>query len=141
MILIDTKVISEPMKAHGDANVAAWLDAQVAETLYISAVSLSELLLGIETLPQGKRRKALTTTLADQISALFGDRVLSFDLSAARAYAAIVSRTRKAGYAISVPDGQIAAIAETHRFAIATRDEAPFRAAGLAVINPWTSES
>lgn len=141
MILIDTNVISEPMKARGDPNVAAWLDAQAAETLYVSAISLSELLLGIEMLPAGQRRKAVATALADQIAGLFGDRVLPFDLSAARAYAILVGRARKAGQAISVTDGQIAAIAETHRFIVATRDEAPFRAAGLAIINPWASQS
>ena len=69
MILLDTNVVSEPMRQQPDPRVQNWLDAQAVETLYLSAVSLSELLLGIENLPTGKRRRALAASLNDQISA------------------------------------------------------------------------
>jgi predicted nucleic acid-binding protein len=46
-------------------------------------------------------------------------------------------RARKAGLAISFADGQIAAIAAARGFVIATRDVAPFRAAGIETIDPW----
>ena len=55
MIVLDTNGISEPMKPHGNPTVQAWLDRQVAETLYLTATSLAELLAGIEILPYGKR--------------------------------------------------------------------------------------
>ncbi len=139
MILIDTNVVSEPMKARGDPRVAAWLDAQAAETLFLSAVSVAELLLGVEVLPLGKRRAALSELIAGRVIALFAERVLPFDLASARAYAAVVARARKRGVAISVADGQIAATAAARGFAVATHDGAPFRAAGLTVIDPWTA--
>ncbi len=62
---------------------------------------------------------------------------MSFDLAAARAYASIMSGARARGLAVSVPDGQTAAIAAANRLSVATRDEAPFRAAGLMTVNPW----
>jgi toxin FitB len=137
MIILDTNVISEPMKIDGNAAVQAWLDMQVAETLFLTAVGLSELLLGIEVLPVGKRKQALAAALGDQIRVLFGPRILPFDQNAADAYAGLIARSREAGNAISVIDGQIAAIAAVHDFAVATRDVGPFEAAGVTVINPW----
>jgi len=137
MIVLDTNVISEPIKIEGNAAVQAWLDAQVAETLFLTAVGLSELLLGIEILPVGKRKQALAAALGDQIRVLFGPRILPFDQKAAEAYAGLIARSREAGHMISVIDGQIAAIAAVHGFAVATRDLGPFEAAGVTVINPW----
>ncbi len=139
MILLDTNVVSEPMRPKPDARVLAWLDAQAAESLYLSTVSFAELLLGIVSLPPGKRRKALASAFHEQVIALFGERVVPFDLAAAEAYAQVVTRARRHGYPIAVADAQIAAVAESHRFTVATRDEAPFHAAGIPVINPWNT--
>jgi predicted nucleic acid-binding protein len=137
VIILDTNVVSEPMKPHGNPAVHAWLDRQVADTLYLTATNLAELLVGIEVLPQGKRRDGLDAALAGLVGELFGSRVLPFDHEAAIMYATLVGRAQAAGRGISVADGQIAAIAAVHNFAVATRDTAPFSATGVAVINPW----
>jgi predicted nucleic acid-binding protein len=139
MIILDTCVISEPMKAKADPDVAAWLDRQVAETLYLTATNLSELLVGIELLPQGRRKRGMAEELRELLDRLFGERFLEFDREAAVAYAVLVSRATAKGLAISVADGQIAAIAAVHGFAVATHDTAPFLAAGVPVVNPWES--
>ena len=140
MILLDTNVVSEPMRLRPDPRVQDWLDAQAIETLYLSTISLSELLLGIESLPTGKRRRALAAALGEQIVSLFDSRILPFDVAAAEAYAKVVTHARGQGHAISVADGQIAAIAVVRSLRVASRDETSFQAAGLAVINPWTTE-
>jgi predicted nucleic acid-binding protein len=140
MILLDTNVVSEPMRRQPDRHVQDWLDAQAIETLYLSTIRLSKLLLGIENLPVGKRRAVLAAALSEQIVSLFEDRIIPFDIAAAEAYAKIVVLARRNGYAIAVADGQIAAIAASHNLKIASRDESPFHAAGLAVVNPWTTE-
>lgn len=137
MIVLDTNVVSEPMKPDGDRRVEAWLDEQLAETLYITSISLSELFLGVELLPDGKRKKELGVALRELLETLFGDRVLPFELQAAIQYAASMSKARAAGRTISMADGQIAAIAAAHGFTVATRDTAPFVAAGVPVVNPW----
>lgn len=137
MIILDTNVVSEPTKPNGHRGVQAWLDDQIAETLYLTSISLSELLLGVEVLPDGKRKAGLAAALSDLLSTLFGARVLPFDQQAATMYAGRVSQARAAGRAISMADGQIAAIATVHGFTVATRDTAPFVAAGVPVVNPW----
>ncbi len=137
MIVLDTNVVSEPMKPYGNPIVRDWLDRQVAETLYLPATSLAELLTGIEILPEGTRKGGLSVGLAELLALLFGSNILPFDQQAAIAYAPMVSHARAAGKIISVADGQIAAIASVRGFTIATRDVEPFVAAGLSVINPW----
>ncbi len=136
MIVLDTNVISEAMKAIPNPAVQAWLDAQAAETLYLSSVTLAELMFGIGSLPSGRRKDALTETL-DGLLELFGDRVLDFDVAAAKNYAELAVTARAAGKGLPTPDGYIAAIATAHGFAVATRDIAPFQAAQVTVINPW----
>jgi predicted nucleic acid-binding protein len=138
VILVDTNVVSEPLKTRGDMRVVAWLDRQPAETLFISTISVSEILFGVATLPSGKRRARLAEAFENEILRLFAGRVLPFDLQAARAYASLMSVARARGRSISTADGQIAAIAAANGFSVATRDETPFRAAGLSVVNPWT---
>jgi hypothetical protein len=137
MIILDTYVVSEPMRAQANPSVQDWLDRQAAETLYLTATNLSELLFGIELLPDGRRKTEMAAALQKLLSRLFESRILAFDQAAAAAYALLVSRARAKGLAISVADGQIAAIAAVHGFTIATRDTAPFLAAGVPVINPW----
>lgn len=139
MIILDTNVVSEPMKPNGNPAVRDWLDRQAAETLYLTATSLSELLVGIEMLPHGKRKEGLAAALNELLVSLFGPRILPFDRQAAMAYAPLVGRARAAGCLVSVADGQIGAIADVYGFAVATRDTAPFIATGVLVINPWES--
>jgi len=141
VIILDTNVVSEPMKPDGDRRVRDWLDDQIAETLYLTSISLSELLLGVELLPDGKRKEGLAVALAELLAELFGPRILPFDQQAATVYAAQVSRARASGRAVSIADGQIAAIAAVHGFTVATRDTVPFIAAGLPVVNPWEIQS
>lgn len=137
MIVLDTNVVSEPMKHNANSAVQIWLDQQVAESLYLTATSLSELLVGIEILPNSRRKAGLDAALNELLANLFGSRILSFDRRAAMAYAPLVGRARSRGRLISVADGQIAAIASVHGFTVATRDTTPFVAAGIPIINPW----
>ncbi|MDF0491627.1 type II toxin-antitoxin system VapC family toxin [Sphingomonas sp. H39-1-10] len=136
MIVLDTNVISEMMKAAPAPAVAGWLDAQRAETLYLSAITIAEIRFGIACLPEGKRRDALAGAFACTED-LFAGRVLAFDYAAARRYADLAASARSVGKGFPTPDGYIAAIAATHGYAVATRDVAPFEAGFIPVINPW----
>lgn len=140
MIVLDTNVVSEAMKPEPQASVQAWLDRQTSETLYLSSVTIAELLFGIRSLPAGRRRKILDATL-DGLLALFGERVLPFDTDAARHFAELAVTARSAGKGFPTPDGYIAAIAASRGFIVATRDVSSFQAAGLKVINPWEAET
>ena len=136
MIVLDTNVVSEAMKPEPHSAVRAWLNDQAAETLYLSSVTLAELLFGIGALPVGKRKDMLAQAL-DGLGRLFRDRVLPFDSDAAQHYADLAAKARAAGRGFPMPDGYIAAIAVSRRFIVASRDTAPFDAAGVSVINPW----
>ncbi|MNS63268.1 Toxin FitB [compost metagenome] len=91
-------------------------------------------------MPEGRRKHGLSETL-DGLLALFGDRVLMFDTGAARHYAELAVKARLAGKGFPTPDGYIGAIAASRGYIVATRDTAPFEAAGLTVINPWNHSS
>jgi toxin FitB len=138
MILLDTNVVSEAMKPEPGPAVRSWLDEQTAETLFLSSVTIAELMFGIGSLPKGKRKDRLTAAL-DGVLELFAGRILPFDTGAARRYADLAVKARAAGKGFPTPDGYIAAIAAAHDFAVASRDASAFAAAGLTVIDPWTA--
>lgn len=139
MIVLDTNVVSEAMKPQPSPAVRNWLNDQAAETLYLSSVTLAELLFGIGALPAGKRKQMLTQ-MVDGLMALFKDRVLPFDIDAARRYAELAVTARGVGRGFPTPDGYIAAIAVSRGFMVASRDTAPYEAARIPVINPWGAE-
>lgn len=139
MIIVDTNVVSEAIRPGRSLAVVNWLDAQIIETLYLTATSLSELRLGLEILPAGKRKNALTADVNALMATFFGTRILPFDKEAAIAYGELVVSARSRGRAVSVTDGQIGAIASVHDFSVATRDTTPFKALGVQVINPWNT--
>ena len=136
MIVLDTNVVSEAMKPEPHPAVRAWLNDQAAETLYLSSVTLAELLFGIAALPAGQRKDMLAQAL-DGLLELFKDRVLPFDTDAARRYAELAVTAKLGGRGFPTPDGYIAAIAASRDFIVASRDTAPYEAAGVSVINPW----
>ena len=136
MIILDTNVISEPLRPAGAPAVSAWLDRQDIETLFLTTISLAELRYGVAALPDGRRKAGLSEAIDGLILGLFGSRILPFDTKAAAAYAIIRARAKAAGKAIAAADGYIAAIAAARGFAVATRDTAPFEAAGVPVIDP-----
>ncbi len=137
MILLDTNIISEPLRRTPEARVVNWLDAQSLETLYLSAITVAELRFGVANLPAGKRRDELQAGLENQILPLFSGRIRPFAMDCTTAYAELMAKAKSAGLAIAPADGYIAAIAATNRFSVATRDASPFQAAGVNVINPW----
>lgn len=137
MIVLDTNVVSEPLRQAPEARVIEWIDAQALETLYLSAITVAELRFGMASLPAGKRRDRLQESLEKQILPLFAGRVLPFDMSASKAYGELMAKARTAGLAIGAADGYIAATAAANGMIVATRDVSPFEAAGVDTINPW----
>ena len=137
MIILDTNVVSEPLKPAPNPTVVAWLNAQDPRSLFITSISLAELLSGLESLPAGKRKQALTQALSLQLMALFAERVLSFDARSATAFARVQAQAQRVGLPVSFADGCIAAIAQAHGFAVATRNVRDFQGTGIALIDPW----
>jgi toxin FitB len=137
VIVLDTNVISEPLRPKADSAVRAWLNAQSPETLYTTTINLAELYAGVALLPAGKRRRQLHLELRASITRLFQGRVLPFDLAAAEAYAQIAEQAKAKGQTVPHDDGLIAAVARAHGFALATRNLSNFAGAGVGLIDPW----
>jgi toxin FitB len=136
-LLVDTNVVSEMMLPRMHPAVRRWLDGVEAAHLFLASTSLAELRFGVAILPPGRRKTNLSVTLDHLLTSLFQGRILAFDVEAAEQFGDIVSRARRRGQPIDMADGQIAAVAAVHGFAVATRDAGPFEAAGVAVVNPW----
>lgn len=137
MIVLDTNVVSEPLKPRPDADVVRWLDRQAPATLYLSTVSLAELLAGVRALPAGRRRTELQKVLGRELATLFADRILAFGEASAAAYAEVVGSAHAAGNPIHFADAAIAAVAVEHDFMLATRNARDFRGTPVRLVNPW----
>ena len=116
MIILDTNVVSEPLRPRPDRHVLEWLDRQAPATLYLTTINIAELWAGIEVLPAGRRRTQLHNAMAKEVLPLFEGRVLTFDPDAAVAFARIFSKAQAAGNSMDFADCAIAAIATVHRF-------------------------
>lgn len=138
MIILDTNVVSEAMRPSPDEAVMTWLAAQLPTTVWLSAMTVAEILFGISQLPEGRRRSALRSQFDLLLDRGFPGRVLPFDQQAAEAYANVMSERRAIGRPMSVADGQIAATALSHGARVATRDTRDFDGCGIELINPWT---
>ncbi len=137
MIILDTNVISEAFKPVPDKNVGDWLRRQPNSGLFTTAVNKAELLTGLAMMPDGKRKQALADILAVFFDESLQTQVLAFDEPAALQYARIFAQRRRSGRPISEIDCEIAAIALTGGYAVATRNVSDFEHCGIAVINPW----
>jgi toxin FitB len=139
MIIADTNVISEAMKASPSATVLHWLGSQHPLQLYTTTITQAEILYGIELLPHSKRRASVRAAAEAMFMHTFADRILPFDSEAAYAFAKIAAARRKRGRPIQIKGAQIAAIALSRGAIIATRDSRDFEDSGLRIINPWTA--
>jgi predicted nucleic acid-binding protein len=141
MIIVDTNLISEAARPAMDGNVRQWFASQPIDHLYTTTVSIAEIWFGIERLPAGRRQDLLRQSMQVIFDSHFLGRILPFDERAARAYGRLVASAEAQGRTILIADGQIAALAQVQGFAVATRDTAPFEAAGVPVVNPWNVRS
>lgn len=137
MILVDTNVLSEPLRPRPDESVVRWLNAQPIDTLFISTVTVAELRFGVASIPTSRRRTALADRLDGDLFPLFIGRVLSFDLASAAEYGSRAATARTNGATIGFADGCIASIAAANGLTVASRDIGPFEAMGVRVIDPW----
>ena len=137
MIVLDTNVLSEMMRAEPDSTVATWISARPASSLFMTTVTQAEILSGLRLLPSGKRRSGLEAAASKMFATDFVGRVLPFHQAAAQAYAEIAGARRRAGRPITQFDAQIAAIARSRDAGLATRNVADFEDCGVGVIDPW----
>lgn len=137
MILLDTNVVSNVMKKQPNLQVSLWLDSQPSRGLYLPTITIAEIYYGLNLLPKGKQTTQLTQLFEKFVSGGFVGNILDFDEEAAVVYAQIKATRQQQGRPMSMADAQIAAIAQVHHLALATRNIKDFEGCGLRLINPF----
>ena len=139
MIVLDTNVLSELMRPAGSPAVVAWLDAQPAAELAVTAITVAEVFHGVRGLADGRRKVALEAAALRMFEEDFAQGPLVFDHAAALVYADVVVQRERARRPISTADAQIVAITRQHAASLATRNVRDFDGLGLDLIDPWSA--
>ncbi len=139
MIVLDTNVLSALMQRRADVTVVAWLDRQPSESIWTTAVTVFEVMFGLELLAPGRRRRQLEDAFMRAIDEDFQRRVLPFDHDAASQAARHAAERRTAGKPVDFRDLEIAGIVSARRATLATRNTRHFQGLGIDVVNPWAS--
>ena len=140
MYLLDTNVVSELRKARAgkaDPNVVSWADSVNAGELYLSAISVQELEIGVLLVERRDSIQGamLRTWLNDHVLPAFAERILPVDTMVA-----LRSARMHVPDPHPVRDGLIAATALVHGMTIVTRNVDDFISTGVMVLNPWRSD-
>lgn len=139
MILLDTNVLSALMLRQPDPSVVTWLDAQPAESIWTTSITVFEIQTGLELLKAGRRRTHLEKAFEQLLSEELDGRVQSFDRAAALAAGTLAAARQRAGLSMEVRDVEIAGIALARRATLATRNVRHFTDLGVDLADPWES--
>lgn len=137
MILLDTNVISELMRPAPNERVAEWLKSLGPTSLCTSAITISEIVYGLERLPDGQRRQSLWDRFQAFIGPDSGLPILPLDEAGAIFAGQFRYKREAAGSHAHTADMMIAGIASANDAALATRNVKDFAGLGLEIINPW----
>ncbi len=138
MYLIDTNVISELTKPAPSASVLEWFATTPVQQIYICAVTVCEIELGLSLMPAGKRRDALRAAINGLVQEDFASRCLNLDARCAPLYGELAANQQRLGRTSSAEDAMIAAIALTNKLKLVTRNTKDFEdIKGLTLVNPW----
>jgi hypothetical protein len=139
--LLDTNVVSEWTRPKPSPNLVTWLAEADEDRLHISVVTFAEIRYGIEKMATGRRRDALAAWLEGELAERFEGRVLGIDRPVADAWGVVMARARATGHSMATMDGFLAATAAARGLTLVTRDTNDFRGAGVAMFNPWQTQS
>ncbi len=140
MYLVDTNVLSAgaPGRAERSAELVEWMDVH-SDVLFLSAVTVAEIFDGIAKLKRtgSASRAAILGDWLELVLHLYGERVLPFDVSAARLAGELTDKARVAGHSPGFADVAIAATAASHGMTILTRNLRHFTPLGIPAIDPF----
>jgi predicted nucleic acid-binding protein len=117
--------------------VIDWFGKHPASGLYVTTLTVAEVLTGVALLPRGKRRAQLDLAARQMFDEDFEERCLPFDSLAAAQYAVIFAARQRAGRPVATMDAQIAAIARNLGATLATRNLDDFDGCGIDLVDPW----
>lgn len=135
MYLLDTNIVSETAKDHGDTSASRFLRSVSHPYLYLSVITIEELLFGIRTLTSGPKRTRLEHWFEDRIMPTFADRVLEVDFRVADACATKLALARRNGKTPSLADALIAATATVHGLSLVTLNRKDFEPLDVTLVD------
>jgi toxin FitB len=138
MFVLDTCRVSEFVKKLPNDGVLHWMASENEGDLFLTSLTLGEVIKGIERLPLGKRRNELADWCETQLRRRFQNRILNFDENAGMTWGRLCARMEKLGYRMPAVDSQIAAVCSFYGATLVTRNVADFKDSGIAILNPWT---
>ncbi|HEY6338190.1 MAG TPA: type II toxin-antitoxin system VapC family toxin [Candidatus Sulfotelmatobacter sp.] len=135
--LLDTNCISELVRSKPEPRVLDWMGAADESLLHLSVLTLGEIRKGIASLPQSKRRTQIETWLELDLRARFAGKILTIDDAVADRWGLLAAHAKRAGKALSVVDGLLAATALEHKLTVVSRNVADFANIQVPLLNPW----
>lgn len=132
--LVDANVLCEAIRPRPNARVLAWLERHDA-SLFVSTLTLGEIVKGIHLLERGRKRKKLEAWFEELIES-FAGRIVPFDEDACRRWGAFYAKYQRQGRSLASFDSLIAASALAHGHTLATRNLADFPDE-VDLVNPW----
>jgi predicted nucleic acid-binding protein len=135
--LLDTCVISELVKKEPNPAVIRWLDAGDESRMYLSVLTLGELIKGITRLPDGEKREKLQSWVSNDLVVRFGPRLVEIDVEIARTWGTLLGDAERRGEKLPVVDSLIAVSANVHGLVVVTRNVQDMARCQARVFNPW----
>ena len=135
--LLDTNAVSEWVKPRPDPGLIRWMEEADEDRIFLSAISIAELVYGVERLPASKRRTQLERWLHDDLVLRFEGRILPVSIEVAASWGRMISRSEAAGRPMNVMDGFLAATSEVHQLTLVTRNVSDFTVL-KNVTSPWS---
>ena len=134
--LLDTCILSELRHPNCNQGVKNAVAELVSEEIFVSVISIGEIVKGIELLEASRRKKVLLSWIR-KLELNYADRLLPVDLEVVRIWGEITAVAQKQGITIPVCDGLIASTTRRHGLHLMTRNTADFKYTGVMLINPW----
>jgi len=135
--LLDTCVISELIKKNPDANVIRWILGIEETSLFLSVLTFGEIHKGIEKLPQSKKKERLHKWVNSDLRERFKNRIIDFDLDAAKKWGEVQAKAELAGKPMSIIDGLISATGLVYDLIVVTRNTKDMEQSGATLLNLW----
>jgi len=138
--LLDTCVISELVKKEPHPSVIRWMDTGDESKMYLSVLTLGEIIKGINKLPNCDRREKLQSWVTNDLVQRFGSRLLEIDAEISMAWGTMLGEAERLGEKLPVVDSLIAASANVHDLIVVTRNVKDMERCRTKVFNPWEAQ-
>jgi tRNA(fMet)-specific endonuclease VapC len=135
--LLDTCVLSELVTKQPNAQVVDFIDSLDSDDVYISVITIGEIVKGIEKLPKSRRKQELHAWLKEDLLSRFQGKIIPIDEDVIVAWGFLTVRAEAAGRPMPAVDSLIAATAQVNGLTLVTRNVDDFNPSGVEILNPW----